>query len=165
MGVLVQSHINLECPSCGKTGVASILSGPSGCPRAASAPEGFLIRIAPDISFEIACSCGACAYKLASRTTVSDQSVAPAIGPRGRWLRPWMLWFQRQSKQPGGRSQQAALFPHALRLFAPVRQRYGVSGKDRDVISKPGITGRRAAPPFAAAGTAARSPPTPAELL
>src|SRR6266850_1112055 len=103
MGVLVKSQINLECPSCGKTGVASILSGGRGSPRAADAPEGFLIRIARDISFEIACSCGACAYKLTSRATVSDQSVAPAFGPMGRWLRPWMLWFQRQSKQPGGR--------------------------------------------------------------
>src|SRR5437879_13644380 len=98
MGVLVKSQINLECPSCGKTGVASILSEGRDSPRAASAPQGFLIRIARDISFEIACSCGACAYKLTSRATVSDQSVAPAIGPRGRWQQTWALWFRKQSR-------------------------------------------------------------------
>jgi hypothetical protein len=98
MGLLVKSHVDIKCPSCGKTGVASIISADLGKPRAANAPEGFLIRIASDASFEIACLCGASAYDLTSREKVSDQSVAAAIGPRGRWQQTWALWFRRQSR-------------------------------------------------------------------
>jgi hypothetical protein len=54
--VIVKTPADLKCPSCGKNGVATIVSAGPGNLRAARAPIGFFVRLAPDGSMQIACS-------------------------------------------------------------------------------------------------------------
>jgi len=56
--------VDLNCPSCGRTGVASITTVGTDTPGTASATDGFLVRLGPDNSMTIACSeCMATAYE------------------------------------------------------------------------------------------------------
>jgi hypothetical protein len=56
--------IDLLCPGCGRTGLASVITGGIGIARTASAGKGFYVHLAPDNSLSIACSgCGATTYE------------------------------------------------------------------------------------------------------
>src|SRR5438046_2061033 len=95
MGVFIKSPVNLKCSTCGKIGTARVLSAASGKPRAAEVPEGFLIRLAQDLSFEIACSCGTGAHQF--KFPAGSSSNNPTIGLKGTgWRQPWALWLRRQ---------------------------------------------------------------------
>ena len=50
----VRTKVELKCPSCGKAGVAMVVSGSGG--KTASVVDGFIVRMAPDNSIQIVCS-------------------------------------------------------------------------------------------------------------
>ena len=55
MGLALKTQVRVKCPSCGKTGAATMASGERDGVRIASAPDGFYVRLAPDNSMQIAC--------------------------------------------------------------------------------------------------------------
>jgi hypothetical protein len=62
---LLRSQFSLECPSCGKTGTATILSDASTSRRTANAPDGFFVRLAGDNELQLGCTdCLAVAYEM-----------------------------------------------------------------------------------------------------
>ena len=97
MGVFIKSPVNLKCSTCGKIGTARVLSAASGKPRAAEVPEGFLIRLAQDLTFEIACLCGTGAHRFKPPMTSSGRPNNPTIGLKGSgWQQGWAFWLRRQ---------------------------------------------------------------------
>jgi hypothetical protein len=50
----VRTKVELNCPSCGQTGVAMVISGSGG--KTASVVDGFIVRMAADNSIQIVCS-------------------------------------------------------------------------------------------------------------
>ena len=77
--VTVKTPVDLKCPSCGKSGVATIVSAGPGNLRAARAPSGFFVRLAPDGSMQIACSdCKEAAHatEQTKATELSESSVS-----------------------------------------------------------------------------------------
>jgi len=54
-GLVLKTQIRVKCPSCGKTGTATIASGERNGVRIPSVPDGFYVRLAPDNSVQIAC--------------------------------------------------------------------------------------------------------------
>ena len=64
MGVLAKSQIDLECPSCRKTGVVTLMVDDERGYRSPSVPVGFFLRLA-DASMQVICAdCDVTAYEV-----------------------------------------------------------------------------------------------------
>jgi hypothetical protein len=57
-------QVDLKCPECGSSGVATVISNGPGGIRTGTPPKRFHVRLAPNDVFEIACSrCKVAAFK------------------------------------------------------------------------------------------------------
>src|SRR5258707_5012514 len=53
MGLALKTQVRVKCPSCGKAGPATTIRGALNGISAATAPDGFHVRLMPDLSVQI----------------------------------------------------------------------------------------------------------------
>jgi hypothetical protein len=64
MGLAIKTLVRVECLSCGKTGTATTTPGALNGISAATAPDGFHVKLMPNRSVQIVCSgCNTTAYE------------------------------------------------------------------------------------------------------